>query len=130
MWCSFKKSVCFFFNKNLELSDDDEGRLVSYGIAGALKDDDGNDLPKKFYYNGSVIVITNYNAGQLDTALRGRSFVQDIHFSTEDVLKIIENILPKLDPEHLSPKAKLKAFNYLKELAENKSKMEISAMRN
>lgn len=110
----------------LDSTSDDEGRLVSYGIAGSLKDDDGNDLPKKFYYNGSVIVITNYNAGQLDTALRGRSFVQDIHFSTEDVLKIIENILPKLDPEHLSPKAKLKAFNYLKELAENKSKMEIS----
>jgi len=110
----------------LDSTSDDEGRLVKYGISGPLKDDEGMDIPKKFYYNGSIIIITNYNAGQLDTALRGRSFIQDIHFSTEDILKIIEKLIPNLDPEHLSPKAKQKAFEYLKELAENKSKMEIS----
>lgn len=110
----------------LDSTSDDEGRLVNYGVTGVLKDDEGMEIPKKFYYNGSVIVITNYNAGQLDTALRGRSFVQDIHFSTEDILNIIKKILPSLDPEHLSPKAKTKAYEYLEELANNKSKMEIS----
>lgn len=110
----------------LDSTSDEQGRLVKYGITGPLKDDEGLEVSKTCYFNGGVIVITNYNAGQLDTALRGRSFVQDIHFSVEDVLKIIKQIMPSLDPEHLSPKAKMKAYDYLVELAEKKSKMEIS----
>jgi len=110
----------------LDSTSDEKGRLVKYGIAGPLKDDEGMEVSKTCYFNGGVIVITNYNAGQLDTALRGRSFIQDIHFSTEDVLNIIKKIMPNLDPEHLSAGAKTKAFDYLQELANNKSKMEIS----
>lgn len=110
----------------LDSTSDDEGRLVCYGVSGILKDDEGMELPKKFYYQGSVIIITNYNAGQLDTALRGRSFIQDIHFSTEDVLNIIKNLLPNLDPTHLSDEAKNKAYDYLVELSESGQDMEIS----
>ena len=110
----------------LDSTSDEKGRLVKYGIAGPLKDDEGMEVSKTCYFSGGVIVITNYNAGQLDTALRGRSFVQDIHFSTEDVLGIIKKIMPSLDPEHLSAGAKMKAFDYLQELANKKSKMEIS----
>ncbi len=110
----------------LDSTSDEEGRLVSYGVAGIIRDEEGMELPKKFYYNGGCIVITNYNAGQLDTALRGRSFIQDIHFSVEEVLQIIKKLLPDLDPEHLSPKAKMQAYDYLVKLNEQKSKMEIS----
>jgi len=110
----------------LDSTSDDEGRLVSYGIAGKLIDDEGMELPKRFYYNGGIIVITNYNAGSLDTALRGRSFIQDIQFTTEDVLKIIKDLMPSLDPQHLKEKSKQKAYDYLVELAEKKEKMEIS----
>ena len=110
----------------LDSTSDSQGRQVSYGVSGPLKDDDGMDLPKKFYYNGGIIVITNYNAGQLDTALRGRSFIQDIHFSVEEVLGIIKKLLPALDPDHLSSSSKEKAYAYLEELAKEKSKMEIS----
>ena len=110
----------------LDSTSDSQGRQVSYGVSGPLKDDDGMDLPKKFYYNGGIIVITNYNAGQLDTALRGRSFIQDIHFSVKEVLGIIKKLLPALDPDHLSSSSKEKAYAYLEELAKEKSKMEIS----
>ena len=110
----------------LDSTADDEGRLVTYGVSGTLKDDEGMEIPKRFYYNGGVIVLTNYNAGQLDTALRGRSFIQDIHFSVEDVLKIIKGLLPEIEPETLSPKAKMKAYEYLVKLNEKGSKMEIS----
>ena len=110
----------------LDSSSEPEGRLISYGIAGKITDDDGNELPKRFYYNGSVIIITNYNAGSLDTALRGRSYIQDIHFSVDQVLTIIERLLPELNQETISMTAKTKAFKYLKELAEQKSEMEIS----
>lgn len=111
----------------LDSTSDDEGRLVSYGVSGKLVDDEGIPIPKRFYYNGGVIVITNYNAGQLDTALRGRSYIQDIHFSIESILQIIEELLPTIDKEKLSLESKTKAFNYLKEISKDYyDKIEIS----
>ena len=110
----------------LDSTSDDDGRLVSYGVSGKLLDDEGDPIPKKFYYNGSVIVITNWNAGNLDTALKGRSFVQDIHFTVEDTLAIIKKLMPGIDPEHLSVKSKIKAYDYLLDLANKKTDMEIS----
>ena len=111
----------------LDSTADDEGRLVSYGITGKLLDDEGVSVPKRFYYNGGVIVITNYNAGQLDTALRGRSYIQDINFSIDSILQIIEDLLPVIDKEKLSMDSKEKAFEYLKEIAKDMyDKIEIS----
>ena len=110
----------------LDSTNDAEGRLISYGIAGKITDDDGNELPKRFYYNGSVIIITNYNAGSLDTALRGRSYIQDIHFNVDQVLAIIKKLIPDISPEKLSLSAKEKAYKYLEELAHQKTEMEIS----
>lgn len=110
----------------LDSTSDDEGRLVSYGVSGPLKDDEGNPIAKRFYYNGGIIVITNYQAGSLDTALRGRSFVQDIKFTTEELLDIIKKLMPAIDPEHLSPKSKIKAYDYLVELSNADADMEVS----
>jgi len=110
----------------LDSTSDEEGRLINYGVAGKLIDDEGNPVPKKFYYNGGIIVITNYQAGSLDSALRGRSFIQDIHFTTDDVLKRIKSLLPNIDPDHLSAESKLKAFDYLVELSDSDAEMEVS----
>lgn len=111
----------------LDSSADDEGRLVSYNITGDIKDEDGNPMPKRFYYNGSIIVITNYQASALDTALKGRAFVQDIHFDTEDVLNIIKKLMPKIDPMNLSGSSKQKAYEFLTKLSKEKGNdMEIS----
>lgn len=110
----------------LDSTSEPEGRLITYGIAGKILDNDGNEIPKKFYYNGSVIILTNYNAGSLDTALRGRSYIQDIHFSVDDVLKIIKKLLPSLGEGKVSMQSKNKAFDYLSELADQKTEMEIS----
>lgn len=110
----------------LDSTSDDEGRLVSYGVSGKILDDDGLELPKRFYYRGGIIVITNWNAGKLDTALRGRSFVQDINFTNSDILEIIKDLIPKLDPTKLSMKSKNKAYDFLIEMLENKEKMELS----
>ena len=110
----------------LDSTTSDKGRLISYGIGGKIFNDDGLELPKKFYYNGSVIILTNYNAGQLNTALRGRSYIQDIHFTTEQTLEIIKKLMPGLDPEKLSAKAKMKAYDYLMELYESKMLADLS----
>lgn len=110
----------------LDSTSEKEGRLITYGVAGKITDDDGNELPKRFYYNGSVIIITNYNAGSLDTALRGRSYIQDIHFSTESVLKLIKILMPNLNSETVTMKSKTKAYDYLIELLKSGMDMEVS----
>lgn len=103
-----------------------EGRLVSYRVSGQILDDNDMPIPKEFCYNGSVIVLTNYGIGQLDTALRGRVFTQTLDFTTEQLLDIIKEIMPSIAPNILSPTAKQKAYDYLKELADGKTTMEIS----
>jgi len=110
----------------LDSTADDEGRLVTYNIAGKLLDNDGIELPKRFYYNGGVIVLTNWRAGKLDTALKGRSFIQDINFTTTEILEVIKSLLPKIDPQKYSMTAKLKAYDFLYELNEQGTDMELS----
>lgn len=111
----------------LDSTSDDEGRLVTYAITGKLQDEEGNDIPKRFYYRGSVIIITNYSVGQLNTALRGRSYVQDLDFNVDDVLQIIKKLLPDMVKEnHLHAESGTQAYDYLTELKNNNSKMEVS----
>lgn len=110
----------------LDSTADDEGRLVSYRVSGELKDDEGVPVPKEHYFNGSIIVITNYSAGQIDTAVRNRCFVQSLDFSTEQLLKIIKGLLPAIDPARLSSQSKMKAYEYLEEMSAKGSDMEIS----
>lgn len=103
-----------------------EGRKVSYRVTGTLYDDEGMEIPKTLYYKGGVIVITNYSVGQLDTALRGRTFVQELDFSNEQLLQIIEDMIDNLGGGVISMLAKTKALDYLKELASSGADMEIS----
>ena len=103
-----------------------EGRKVSYRVTGTLYDDDGVEIPKTLYYKGGVIVITNYSAGQLDTALRGRTFVQELDFSNEQLLQVVEDMIDSLGGGQISMRSKTKALNYLKELAHSGADMEIS----
>lgn len=106
----------------LDSTSDDEGRLVSYQVSGKLLDDDGTPIPKKFYYKGGVIVITNYRAGQLDTALKGRSYVQDINFSLESILAIIKSLLPEMGKNgKISRENLYKAYEYVEKLAQDKN---------
>ena len=103
-----------------------EGRKISYRVTGNIYDDDGIEIPKTCYYKGGVIVITNYSAGQLDTALRGRTFVQELDFSNEQLLQIIEGMIDNLGDGLISMRSKTKALGYLKELAHSGADMEIS----
>lgn len=103
-----------------------EGRKVSYRVTGTLYDDEGQEIPKTLYYKGGVIVITNYSVGQLDTALRGRSFVQELDFTNKQLLTIIEDMIDNLGDGLLSDESKRKALDYLKELADSGAEMEIS----
>ena len=110
----------------LDSTSDDEGRLVSYKVTGDLVDEEGIQIPKRHYYNGQMIIITNYSIGQLNTALKGRVFTQTLDFTSEQILEIIRDLMPNLDPHKLTMEAKQKAYNYLMRLAEEKTTMEIN----
>lgn len=110
----------------LDSTNTEDGRLVAYAVAGKLVDDEGMDIPKRFYYKGSIIIMTNWQAGSLDTALRGRSYIQDINFTVDELLLIIKRIMPGMSPEKYSMKSKVKAYDYLQQLANEKADMEIS----
>ena len=111
----------------LDSNDNDgKGRKISYRITGRLTDDDGIEIPKTFYYSGSVIVLTNYSVGQLDSAIKGRVFTQDLSFSSHQLLSLIKQIMPAIEEGRLTSTAKIKAFDYLSDLADKGSKMEVS----
>ena len=110
----------------LDSTSTDQGRKISYRVAGKILDDEGREVPKTCYYNGGVIVITNYSVGQLDTALRGRTFIQSLDFSDKQLLSLIRDMLPNLGQGQLTEKSKKKALDYLQELADNNAQMEIS----
>lgn len=110
----------------LDSTSDDEGRLVSYRVSGELKDDEGVPVPKSMYFNGGVIVITNYAVGQLDTALRGRSFTQSLDFTTDELLEIIKGLMPNIEKNRLSMESKTKAYNVMNKMIDEKLNFEVS----
>ena len=110
----------------LDSTSDDEGRYVTYKVAGRLTDDDGTPIPKAFHYRGGIIVITNYTIDKLDKAFRGRVFTQTLRFSNEQVLGLIKELVPTMDSAHLSMKSKMKAFDYIANLVAAKAKIDIS----
>lgn len=110
----------------LDSTASNEGRLVSYKVTGDLKDEEGTPIPKRMYFNAGVIIITNYNVGQLDTALRGRVFTQSLDFDTEQILGIIKNLIPGIDKQKLSHESKMKAYEYLVKLNKQGTNMELS----
>lgn len=110
----------------LDSTSDDEGRLVAYKVTGDLVDEEGIQIPKRHYYNGQMIIITNYSIGQLNSALKGRVFTQTLDFTSEQILEIIKDLMPKLEPNKLTMESKQKAYNYLMKLVEEKTTMEIN----
>lgn len=82
--------------------------------------------PKEFEMKGGLIIITNMNAGQLDTAIKNRGLLCDLNFTTDEILDIVRGIAPKIMPNILPDSAKQKALDYLQELADKNVPMEIS----
>jgi hypothetical protein len=82
--------------------------------------------PRQFEYNGRIIIITNMYAGSLDTALRSRCIGCNLEFTTEETLGILKDIMPNIMPDKLDSASKQLAFDFLIELSNKTSEMEIS----
>lgn len=127
-------------------TDSSDERWVSYGTSHApVADDDlvalhpdwpwetramgGKTItcyPSNFKFEGSVIVISNMRAGQIDTAIRNRAFICNLEFTTQEVLEIVRGLMPVIMPGQLSNESKIQAYDYLCSMAEKGSDMEIS----
>lgn len=120
--------------------DSSDERWVSWGTARppemseekAMMCDDAIESNGKFFYpkefemKGGLIIITNMNAGALDTAIKNRGLLCDLNFTTSEILDIVRDIAPKIMPNILPDAAKEKALNYLQELADKGAPVEIS----
>lgn len=84
------------------------------------------EYPKEFLYEGGGIIITNFNAGSIDTAVRNRALICDLSFTVDEVLELIRGLAPKIKPDTLSVAAKEAALAYLEELAHKGAPCELS----
>lgn len=84
------------------------------------------EYPKQFLYEGGGIIITNFRAGQIDTAIRNRALICDLDFTTDEIIDLIRGLSPKIMPDVLTPEAKEQALDFLKELADKKAPVELS----
>lgn len=82
--------------------------------------------PKEFEYKGGGIIVTNYQAGQIDSAIRNRALICDLDFTTDEILDIIRSIGPKIKPDSISQGARERALKYLEELANSNAPVELS----
>jgi len=122
-------------------TDSSDERIVSYGSnvkIFASEEEQGmyGDLvqdaqgrwcyPRDFVFDGGVIIITNMNAGAVDTAIRNRALICDLSFNVSEVLGLVEGLAPHIKPDTLTPDAKDKALTFLKTMAEAGDPMEVS----
>lgn len=122
--------------------DSDDERWVSWNTAAAIpmptdlaeQCDDAvwNEIkgrweyPKEFLFEGGCIIITNFRAGQIDTAIRNRALICDLDFTTNEIIQLIRGLAPKIMADVLTPEAKEQALEYLQELADKNAPVELS----
>ena len=82
--------------------------------------------PKSFIFEGSIIIITNRNAGSVDTAVKNRAILCDLEFTTEELLSIVKGLMPEIEKAKLDMNCKIKAMTYLEEMSKSGTAMEIS----
>ena len=82
--------------------------------------------PRQFLYEGGGILITNYRAGQIDTAIRNRALICDLEFTPDEIIDIIEKMAPKIEADKYSMEAKEQAIEFLRELNRRKVPINLS----
>lgn len=122
-------------------TDSSDERIVSYGTSRPPKMDpemaaacddavltSGGEwvYPKEFEAKSSMIIITNMNAGQIDTAIRNRCLICDLSFNVDEILELVRSIAPKIKPDVIPMACKERALEYLQELADSNAPVEIS----
>ena len=82
--------------------------------------------PNQYLFEGGGIIITNYSAGQIDTAVRNRALICDLDFTPQEIIDLIKSIAPKIAADKYTMEAKQQALEYLQELVDKKAPVELS----
>jgi DNA polymerase III delta prime subunit len=89
-------------------------RTISWLAAKPLKDEDGENLPRFFDFEGKIIFITNVSSSKIDPAIKSRSFIIDIDLNADQMLARMKDLLPEIEPGVDSLKLKRDALNALR----------------
>ena len=116
-WVSWNTSAALPMSEDLALSCDDAVYNESKGRW---------EYPREFLFEGGGIIITNFSAGQIDTAIRNRALICDLNFTVNEILDLIRGLAPKIMPDVLKPEAKEQAIDYLQSLADRGAPVELS----
>lgn len=82
--------------------------------------------PRQYLFEGGGIIITNYRAGQIDTAVRNRALICDLDFTPQEVIDLIRSLAPKIAADKYTMESKQQALDYLQELVNKKAPVELS----
>lgn len=78
-----------------------------------------DDLERSFDFTGRIIFISNMTYNKIPQSLVSRSYTIDLNMTTEDKLKRMETILPRLLSSQLDMPEKLDALEFVKEHVED-----------
>lgn len=65
---------------------------ISYGSAKKIKDDDGEEIPQRFKFNGRVIFISNLSSDQMPQPLKSRALRVDLTMDRDQTIQRIKSI--------------------------------------
>lgn len=108
------------------LDSEEAERDITWEVAREIKDPTtGEKVPRSFNFNGRVIFLSNLAQKKIDTAIKSRAFVVEVALSPPDMIKYIEDLMPKVMPnEPMS--LKKSALNTIKSVAAVNKKVQIN----
>jgi len=108
------------------LDSEQSERDINWEIAGNIKDPvTGASIPKTFNFNGRVIFLSNLPQKKVDKAIKSRAFVLEVALSPDDMVKYVEELLPKMMPE-IPMATKEIAMNTIKSVAKTNKDVQLN----
>lgn len=108
------------------LDSEEAERDITWEIAREIKDPmNGETVPRVFNFNGRVIFLSNLPQKRIDPAIKSRAFVLEVALSPDDMVKYIEDLMPKVMPDE-PMSIKKGALNTIKSVAAKNKKVQLN----
>lgn len=108
------------------LDSDESERDISWESAKEIRDpSNGESIPKNFNFNGRVIFLSNLPQKRVDPAIKSRAFVLEVALSPDDMVKYIEDLMPKVMPDVAIATKKI-ALNTIKNVAAKNKRVQLN----
>lgn len=108
------------------LDSEESERDISWETAKEIKDPaTGEIVPRSFNFKGRVIFLSNLPQKRVDSAIKSRAFVLEVALSPNDMVKYIEELMPKVMPDE-PMSLKKGALNTIKSVAAVNKKVQLN----